>query len=61
MDRQRPIRNLETGMWEVWDFAYEEDGVRYYDLHTFWDFKDAIKFWNITNKKKSKKSVDEDL
>ena len=26
MDCQRPTRNEENGKWEVWDFAYEENG-----------------------------------
>lgn len=37
MDCQRPIKNKETGKWEVWDFAYEENGERYYELHEFFE------------------------
>lgn len=28
MDCQRPIKNEKTGKWEVWDFAYRENGER---------------------------------
>ena len=51
MDCQRPIKNKETGKWEVWDFAYEENGERYYELHEFFEYKDAIEFWKIRNPK----------
>jgi len=51
MDCQRPTKNEETGKWEVWDFAYEENGERYYELHEFWEYKDAIEFWKIRNPK----------
>ena len=37
--------NPETKQWEVWDFAYVELGKRYYELHIFWTFKEAIDFW----------------
>ncbi len=26
MDCQRPTKNEKTNKWEVWDFAYEENG-----------------------------------
>lgn len=45
MKCERPIYNPETKQWEVWDFAYVEHGKRYYELHTFWTFKEAIDFW----------------
>ena len=45
------IKNNETGKWEVWDFAYEENGERYYELHEFFEYKDAIEFWKIRNPK----------
>ena len=45
MKCERPIYNPETKQWEVWDFAYEENGERYYELHIFWTFKEAIDFW----------------
>jgi hypothetical protein len=51
MDCQRPTKNEETGKWEVWDFAYEENGERYYELHEFFEYKDAIEFWKIRNPK----------
>lgn len=51
MDCQRPIKNEKTNKWEVWDFAYEENGERYYELHEFWEYKDAIEFWKIRNPK----------
>lgn len=51
MDCQRPVKNKETNKWEVWMFAYEENGERYYTLHTFWDYKDAIEFWKLNNGK----------
>jgi hypothetical protein len=51
MNCQRPIKNKESGKWEVWDFTYEEDGGRYYELHEFWIYKDAIEFWKIRNPK----------
>lgn len=44
-------KNEETGKWEVWDFAYEENGERHYELHEFWEYKDAIEFWKIRNPK----------
>ena len=51
MDCQRPIKNKETGKWGVWDFAYEENGERYYELHEFFEYNDAIEFWKIRNPK----------
>jgi hypothetical protein len=51
MDCQRPIKNKETGRWEVWVFAYEEDGERYYERHEYWEYKDAIEFWKKNNPK----------
>jgi hypothetical protein len=51
MDCQRPIKNEKTNMWEVWDFSYEEDGERYYELHEYFEYKDAIDFWKIRNPK----------
>ena len=49
MKCERPIYNPETKQWEVWDFSYEENGERYYELHPFWTFKEAIDFLE-TNK-----------
>lgn len=49
MKCERPICNPETKKWEVWDFAYVEHGKRYYELHTFWTFKEAIDFWKQIN------------
>jgi hypothetical protein len=54
MDCQRPIYNEETQKWEVWDFAYEEDGERFYEHHDFFEFKDAIDFWKRMNPKPNK-------
>jgi hypothetical protein len=51
MDCQRPVKNNETNKWEVWDFAYEENGERYYEQHLFFTYKDAIAFWKIRNPK----------
>lgn len=51
MDCQRPTKNEETGKWEVWDFVYEENNERYYELHEFWEYKDAIEFWKTRNPK----------
>ena len=51
MDCQRPTKNEKTNKWEVWDFAYEENGERYYELHEFFEYKDAIEFWKIRNPK----------
>lgn len=45
------IGDERFGKWEVWDFAYEENGERYYELHEFWEYKDAIEFWKIRNPK----------
>lgn len=53
MDCQRPVKNKKTNKWEVWDFAYEEDGKRYYELHEYWEFSDAIDFWKRRNGKKA--------
>ena len=49
MKCERPIYNLETKQWEVWDFAYVEHGKRYHELHTFWTFKEALDFWKQIN------------
>lgn len=51
MNCQRPIKNNDTGKWEVWDFAYEENNERFYELHTFWEYNEAIYFWEIRNGK----------
>jgi hypothetical protein len=51
MDCQRPVKNKETNMWEVWDFAYQENGERYYELHKFFTHKEAIEFWKVRNPK----------
>ena len=51
MDCQRPVKNKETNQWEVWDFAYEENGERYYELHKFFTYKEAIEFWKVRNTK----------
>lgn len=51
MDCQRPTKNEETGKWEVWDFVYEENNERCYELHEFWEYKDAIEFWKTRNAK----------
>ena len=49
MDCQRPIFNSETNKYEVWDFAYEEDGERFYEIHRFFTYKEAIEFWKTQN------------
>ena len=51
MDCQRPIWNKDTGKWEVWDFAYVENDERHYEVHRFFEYKDAIEFWKINNPK----------
>lgn len=51
MDCQRPVKNKKTNKWEVWDFAYIENGERYYELHEFFTYKEAIEFWKIRNPK----------
>lgn len=51
MKMQRPVKDKETNKWLVWDFAYEEDGHRYYELHEFWEEKDAIEFWKMHHTK----------
>ena len=56
MNCQRPTKNEETEKWEVWDFAYEENGERYYELHEFWEYKDAIEFWKTRNPKNTIKT-----
>ena len=45
MKCRRPEYNHTSGQWAVWDFSYEENGERYYELHPFWTFKEAIDFW----------------
>ena len=52
MDCQRPVYDDKTNRWEVWDFAYEEGGVRMYERHTFFVFQEAIEFWKSRNPKK---------
>lgn len=49
MDCQRPIK--ENNKWVVYDFAYEENGHRFYEKHEFWDYEDAISFWKTRNPK----------
>lgn len=51
MNCQRPIKNEETGKWEVWDFAYKEKGEMYYEVHEFWEYEGAIEFWKTRNPK----------
>lgn len=51
MECQRPVQNKETNEWYVWDFAYEENGERFYELHKFFTHKEAIEFWKIRNPK----------
>lgn len=51
MNCQRPVKNKKTKKWEVWDFSYEEDGERYYELHEFFTYNEAIEFWKIRNPK----------
>jgi hypothetical protein len=53
MNCQIPIKNEETGKWEVWDFSYEEKDERYYEVHRFFNYKDAIEFWKIRNPKQN--------
>ena len=57
MDCQRPVKNEETGKWDVWDFDYEENGERYYERHQFWEFKDAIEFWKSRNPKQKQNTT----
>jgi len=52
MDCQRPVKNKETNKWEVWDYSYTENNVRWYEHHEFFTFKEAIKFWKVRNPKK---------
>lgn len=54
MKCQRPVKNEETGKWEVWDFAYIENNERYYELHEFWSYQEAIDFWKVRNPKTHK-------
>ena len=51
MDCQRPVKNIETNMWEVWDFSHVENNIRHYELHKFFTFKEAIEFWKNRNSK----------
>lgn len=51
MNCQRPVKNEKTNKWEVWDFSYEENGERHYELHEP-DFAKAT----IDNIPKSKKT-----
>lgn len=53
MNCQRPVYNEKTNRWEVWDFAYVENDERYYELHEFFEYDDAIEFWKIRNPKKN--------
>lgn len=53
---QRPVRDKETNKWLVWDFAYEKDGHKYYELHEFWEEKDAIEFWKMHHTKEQWKN-----
>lgn len=41
-----PILNQETGQWEIWDFAYQENDESFYEVHKFWDYFEAIKYYN---------------
>lgn len=53
MKMPRPVKNENTGKWEIWHFAYEENGENHYELHEFWEYKDAIEFWKIHNTKEA--------
>ena len=52
MDFQKPVKNKGTNKWEVWDFAYVENGERFYELHEFFTYNEAIEFWKVRNPKK---------
>ncbi len=39
MNCQRPTKNEKTNKWEVWDFAYEDNVKRYYELHEFFEYR----------------------
>ena len=54
MNCERPIKNEKKNKWEVLDFAYEENGERYYELHEFFSYKEAIEFWKTRNPKQTK-------
>jgi hypothetical protein len=54
MKAERPIYNEQTNQWEIWDFVYEENNEKYYELHTFWSYKEAIDYWKILNPKNNK-------
>jgi len=51
MKTQYPTKNLKTGKYEIWDFAYEENGERFYELHEFYSFNEAIEYWKTINPK----------
>lgn len=55
MNCQRPVKNEKSNKWEVLDFSYEENGERYYELHEFFEYKDAIDF--LENKKSKTKII----
>ena len=54
MKTERPIYNEHTNQWEIWDFAYEENEERHYEVHKFWSYKEAIDYWKILNPKNNK-------
>jgi len=46
-------------MYEIWYFSYEENGERYYEVHKYWSYREAIESWKKYNPKIKKDEKDE--
>ena len=46
---ERPTKNEETGLWEVWCFEYEQDGYPMYEIQEFGSFQKAMDYIKLHN------------
>ena len=49
MDNQKthePQFNSEINQWEIWDYSYTENGEDFFEVHRFWTYLEAVKYFN---------------
>lgn len=46
MKTHQPQFNSEINQWEIWDYAYTENGEDYFEVHRFWTYLEAVKYYN---------------
>ena len=46
---ERPTKNEETGLWEVWSFQFEHDGYPMFEVIEFGCFKKAMDYVKLCN------------